>query len=60
MPMDNRFIDYWGIMEYFLGHEARMSKLRVAIGRQRGSRWQSGVGELGATEGRYADLRVDL
>ncbi len=27
VPMDNRFLDFWGIMEYFLGFEGEKSKV---------------------------------
>lgn len=27
VPMDNRFMDFWGIMEYFLGYEGKESKI---------------------------------
>jgi hypothetical protein len=27
VPMDNRFMDFWGIMEYFLGYEGENFKI---------------------------------
>lgn len=28
VPMDNRFLDFWGIMEYFLGYEGKERKVK--------------------------------
>ena len=27
VPMDNRFLDFWGIMQYFIGYESKNTKI---------------------------------
>jgi len=45
VPMDNRFMDFWGIMEYFVGFEGEVVKRRAMMRRRRGLRLRAGVGE---------------